>query len=78
MFESLTGNCHQDAEAKEILMGLKSGKRAARSGQYQQIGPRGGKGKEVTVVKGEPLPPTPRKGVTYKLVDATKNKSGRK
>jgi hypothetical protein len=46
------------------------------SGQYLQVGPKGGKGKEVTVVKGEPLPPTPNQGGTYKLVDATKNKSG--
>lgn len=38
---------------------------------------RGGKGKEVTVVKGKTLPPGPTKGTTYKLVDATKNKSGR-
>ena len=58
-------------------MPLKPGNKATRSGQYQQIGPRGGKGKEVTVVKGEPLPPGPTKGTTYKLVDATKNKSGR-
>jgi len=57
--------------------GLKPGVRAIRSGQYQQIGPRGGKGKEVTVVRGEPLPPTPSKGTSYKLVDATKNKSGK-
>jgi len=56
---------------------LRPGVKARRSGQYQQIGPRGGKGKEVTVVKGEPLPPTPSKGASYKLVDATKNKSGR-
>jgi hypothetical protein len=34
--------------------------------------------KEVTVVKGEPLPPTPKKNMGYVLVDATKNKSGRK
>ena len=54
----------------------KPGQKAPASGQYQQIGPRGGKGKEVTVVKGEPLPPTPSKGTTYKLVDPTKNKSG--
>lgn len=56
---------------------IKPGQTAPKSGQYQQIGPRGGKGNEVTVVKGEPLPPTPAKGTTYKLVDATKNKSGR-
>jgi hypothetical protein len=57
--------------------GLRPGESAPRSGQYQQIGPRGGAGKEVTVVKGEPLPPTPKAGMGYKLVDATKNKSGR-
>lgn len=57
--------------------GLAPGSRAPASGQYQQIGPRGGKGKEVTAVKREPLPPTPSKGTTYKLVDRTKNKSGR-
>jgi len=39
--------------------------------------PEASKGKEVTVVKGGPLPPTPAKGTTYKLVDPTKNKSGR-
>lgn len=57
--------------------GLKPGSTAPASGQYQQIGPNGGKGKEVTSVKGEPLPPTPKPGISYKLVDATKNKSGK-
>ena len=57
--------------------GLKPGQTAPNSGQYQQIGPTGGKGKEVTVVKNEPLPPTPEKGTTYTLVDPTKNKSGK-
>lgn len=57
---------------------LKPGQRAPHSGQYQQIGPRGGAGKEVTVVRREPLPPTPVPGSTYKLVDPTKNKSGRR
>lgn len=55
---------------------LKPGQCAPRSGQYQKIGPRGGKGDEVTVVKGEPLPPTQTKGTTFKLVDPTKNKAG--
>ena len=55
---------------------MKPGQTAPKSGQYQQIGPRVGKGKEVTVTKGEPLPPAPNKGTTYKLVDPTKNKSG--
>ena len=57
--------------------GMRPGTTAKRSGQYQQIGPRGGKGKEVTVTKGEPLPPTPTKGTTYKIVDPTDNKSGK-
>lgn len=57
--------------------GLTPGSKAPYSGQYQQIGPRGGKGKEVTSVKGESLPPAPSKGVTYRIVDHTKNKSGR-
>lgn len=55
---------------------LRPGKSAPASGQYQEIGPRGGKGREVTTVKGEPLPPTTRKGSTYRLVDRSKNKSG--
>ena len=54
----------------------KPGEIARASGQYQAIGPRGGKGHEVTVVKGEPLPPTQRPGTTYKLVDRSKNKDG--
>ncbi len=55
---------------------LKPGEIARASGQYQAIGPKGGKGHEVTVVKGEPLPPTQRPGTTYKLVDRSKNKDG--
>ena len=57
--------------------GMKPGQKATRSGQYQQIGPRGGKGREVTVVRGETLPPTTSKGSSYRLVDPSKNKSGR-
>jgi hypothetical protein len=57
--------------------GLKPGHTAPKSGQYQQIGPRGGRGPEVTSVKGETLPPTKTPGSTYKLVDPTNNKSGR-
>ncbi len=54
---------------------LKPGMDAPVSAQYQQIGPRGGKGIEVTVSKGETLPPGP-KGTTYQIADRTKNKSG--
>lgn len=57
--------------------GLRPGQDAPKSGQYQTIGPRGGKGNEVTVPKGTTLPPTPSPGSTYKLVDPSKNKSGK-
>jgi YjzC-like protein len=53
------------------------GQTAPKSGQYREIGPRGGLGKEVTVPKGSTLPPTPRPGVEYKIVDPTDNKSGK-
>jgi len=56
--------------------GLKPGQTAPNSGQYQEVGPRGGKGREVTTTKGEPLPPTTKPGSTYTLVDPTKNKAG--
>jgi hypothetical protein len=57
---------------------MKPGTIAPHSGQYGVVGPRGGEtGKEVTVVKGEPLPPATKPGMGYILNDATKNKSGR-
>lgn len=52
---------------------FKPGQKAPDSGQYKIIGPRGGQGPERTVTKGEPLPPTPKSGSTYKLVDKTKH-----
>ena len=59
-------------------MGLKPGQRAPASGQYGVVGPRGGKiNKEVNVIKGEPIPPTEKKGQTYVMNDPTKNKSGK-
>lgn len=48
---------------------LKAGQKAPASGRYQQIGPKGGKGRKVTVVKGAPLPPTAKSGMVYKLVN---------
>ena len=54
---------------------LKPGKIVPKSGQYEKIGPRGGEtGKEITGVKGKPLPPSRKPGITYKLVDKTKHK----
>jgi hypothetical protein len=58
---------------------FKPGETAKRSGQYEVIGPRGGRtGTEITMAKGETFPPPPdkSKGKTYTLVDPTKNKSG--
>lgn len=53
---------------------LKPGQTAPRSGQYEIVGPRGGgTGKERTVTKGEPMPPTPEPKQGYKLVDPTKH-----
>lgn len=54
---------------------LKPGQIVPKSGQYEKIGTRGGKiGKEITGVRGKPLPPSQKPGVTYKLVDKTKHK----
>ena len=53
---------------------LKSGQEAPRSGQYEIVGPRGGRtGEERTVTRGEPMPPTPDKGMGFILVDPTKH-----
>jgi len=52
------------------------GEKAPYSGQYGVVGPRGGiTGLEVTVTKGETLPPTPQPGQGFVLVDKTKHKS---
>lgn len=53
----------------------KPGQKAPISGQYQIIGPRGGKnGPERTVTREEPFPPTPSPGSKYRLVDRTKHR----
>lgn len=50
------------------------GQKAEKSGQYEIVGPRGGRtGEERTVVKREPFPPTLEAGQRYVLVDQTKN-----
>lgn len=59
-------------------MALKPGSKAPASGQYGIVGPRGGNtGKERTIVKGEPMPPTPKPGQGYVMNDPSKNKSGK-
>lgn len=54
---------------------LKPGSKTPDSGQYVVVGPKGGKvGTEVTAVQGKPLPPTPKAGQGFVLVDKTKHK----
>lgn len=53
---------------------LKPGQETPRSGQYEIVGPRGGRtGEERTSVQGKPLPPTQKPGQAYVLVDPTKH-----
>ncbi len=57
---------------------FKPGEPAPRSGEYEIRGVRGGhSGKERTVVRGEPLPPTPRAGERYTLSRPARNNAGR-
>lgn len=57
---------------------LKPGNKAPASGQYEEVGPRGGgTGHEVTSTKGKPLPPTQKPGNSYRVADRTKNDSGK-
>ena len=57
---------------------LNPGQAAPNSGQYEIIGPRGGRtGEERTSIIGRPLPPTPKPGQSYVPVDPTRNGAGR-
>ena len=49
---------------------LPPGTKAPTSGQYRNNSTH----TEVTVVKGEPLPPTRKSGQTYSIADQTKHK----
>jgi hypothetical protein len=56
---------------------LKPGQSTPASGQYVVVGPKGGNtGEEITSVQGKPLPPTPKPGQGFVLVDPTHNGSG--
>lgn len=53
------------------------GQTAPHSGQYELVSPTGERtGEERTVVRGEPLPPTPLSGMSYILSDPSKNGAG--
>ncbi len=62
---------------KKQTSGLKPGSTAPGSGQYLEVGPRGGERREITSEKGNRLPPTTTPKATYTFVDPTKNKSGK-
>ena len=54
---------------------LKPGQTVKTSGQYVQVGPRGGVSRtESTLVQGKTTPPTSKPNSTYYLVDKTKHK----
>lgn len=61
------------AKTPSKTSGLHSGDKAPASGQYEVRGSRGGAtGREVTAVKGKPLPPT-EQGRSFTLTDKTKH-----
>lgn len=55
---------------------IKPGAPAPASGQFVQVGPRGGNAgsTEITAVQGKPMPPTTRPGQQWQMVDPTKHK----
>jgi len=55
---------------------VKPGQTVPKSGQYEIVGPRGGR--EATLVKGSPAPATPKPGQQWELVDSTNNSNSKK
>lgn len=54
---------------------VKPGQPCPQSGQYAVVGPRGHRyPNEVTGVSGKPMPPTPKPGQHFELVDPTRHK----
>ena len=55
---------------------IKPGTPAPSSGQYVEVGPRGGihGPNEITAVQGKPMPPTSSPGCGWLLVDPTNHK----
>jgi hypothetical protein len=56
---------------------LPPGERAPLSGQFEIVRRSRRTGLERTVVRGEPLPPTPRKRDRYRVADRTRHRAGR-
>ena len=59
-----------------MAQSIRPGSSTPASGQYIQVGPRGGFAgtNEITAVQGKPMPPTSKPGNGYILVDPTKHK----
>ena len=58
---------------------FKPGETVPQSGQAEIIGPRGGQtGEERTVTRGEPFPPTPKRGQVFRIVDVTQHRKPRR
>ena len=72
----LEGGERKMGKNKTPVVGIKPGQRTPVSGQYIRKGPRGGEVPgEITSIEGKPLPPTPKPGQTYNLVDPTTHTS---
>lgn len=66
----------RSCKEKTVMTGkvYSPGEKVPNSGQADIVGPRGGTtGKQRTVVKGEPFPPTPERGQGYQITDRTKH-----
>lgn len=55
----------------KFMKSYKPGESAPVSGQYKVIGPKGGDLGEITAIKGNTLPPSPKQNCSYVLSDAT-------
>jgi hypothetical protein len=66
-------SCQPSFEGKfgvTVTKSNKPGTPAPASGQYKQPGSK----TEITSIKGKPLPPTPKPGGSWAIVDKTKHK----
>jgi len=75
----MKANDDSDAsDPRTRLEHLRPGQPAPYSGQYELVDAAGERtGEERTVVRGEPLPPTPLPGMQHVLSDPSKNGAGR-
>lgn len=56
---------------------VRPGEVIGRSGEYVEVGPRGGKHNEVTLVRGKTAPPTNTPKSHFALVRPAKNRAGK-